>query len=370
MTKLNEEKNRRLSIELFMRKKLFRNTRMTSTHKTIVFVSLFVALAMNANRLISTLHPEIEVIIDVPWVFNLFEFLYQVVFSWIYFFALGVLLLGLGGFDKSVNRNERLQKSALIFIFFSFSLLFGLLSQKYLFNNLMNSSIYRTAFIFRFVIGSGLIYVMVRVIRISKDRKAKELENEQLKSAYSDAQLKNLRAQINPHFLFNAFTNLSGLMAEDVKLAQKYVGNLSKVFRYSLAENASPLVELTKELESLRAQIELLKIRYQHNLNISIDIEKPDLYKIPVMSLQPLLDNVTKHNIISKVNPGYINVNVQNDKLYFSSAITVQKLDAPSNGIGLYNLNERFKLLLDKEIDIDKTENDFIVVLPLMKKEN
>jgi len=135
-----------------------------------------------------------------------------------------------------------------------------------------------------------------------------------------------------------------------------------------LTESSSPLVDLSKELELLEAHIELLKIRYQDNLRISIEIENSDLYKIPVMSLQPLLDNVTKHNIISEIEPASVRLIYKNDELYFINALTTQKQDVPSNGIGLYNLNERFKLLLDKEIKIDKSDTEFIVVLPLVKK--
>ena len=350
--------------------RLFLKGRMTSSYKAIVYVSFFVALTINAHKLITTLHPEVELIADIPWTFNLFEFLYQVVYTWAYFLVLGVLLFSEASFNKYDSSKEKFQKIGLLVLFFTSSLFLGLISQKYLFDNLMNSKVFRSDFILRFFIGSGLIYVLVRVLRISEDRKVKALENERLKSAYSDAQLKNLRAQINPHFFFNALANLSSLINEDVEMAQQYVGNLSKVFRYSLSENTSPLIELTKELESLTAYIDLLKIRYQDNLKIAMEIENAAHYMVPVMSLQPLLDNVTKHNVISTLSPGVIVINIKKDQLYFQNTITVQKPDAVSNGIGLYNLNERFKLLMDKEIKISKTENEFLVILPLLKKES
>ncbi len=349
--------------------KSFFKRKFSTEHRTILYVSLIVAIAFNINTLLSSFNPEIQIILDVPWVFNFFEFLYQVAFSWTCFFVLGILLLNSSLIRQSDTKKQKAQKLTRILLFLAFSLIIGLFFQKHFFDNLMNSSIYRNSFIGRFVVGSSLIYVLVRVLNISNDRKMKALENERLKLAYSDAQLKNLRAQINPHFLFNAFANLSSLMNEDVGIAQRYVANLSKVFRYSLNENTSTLVELSKELESLNANIELLKIRHQDNLSILIDIKNPEYYEIPVMSLQPLLDNVTKHNIISEINKASITMTIKNDKLYFHNTLTVQKHDAASNGIGLHNLNERFKLLLHKEIEISKTENEFLVVLPLYNKQ-
>ncbi len=339
---------------------------MNSIHKSLIYFSFLLALVLNANILISGIHPDVEVIFDVPWTFNLVEFLYQTGFSWVFFVILGIFFWNLIN-HKNATTREKLKQVLLIAGFLIAAIVIGVYTQKVLFDNMLNSKVYRTGTVIRFFLGTGLIYVFVRYMAISSDRKAKELENQQLSLAYSQAQLKNLRAQINPHFLFNAFTVVNSLMAEDVAMAQKYIANLSHIFRYSLTESSTPLVDLSKELELLEAHFELLKIRYQGILNVSITIEGSQRYKIPFMSLQPLLDNVTKHNIISEVEPGSVHLVVDKDELRFSSTITTQRTDVPSNGIGLFNLNERFKLLTNKEIQIDRSADEFTVVLPLVK---
>lgn len=349
-----------------MVKKSFLTKKITTDHKILFYVSLIVAFAMNANGMISIFHPEMEIVFDIPWVFNLFESLYQILLGWTYYFILGVLLLSVANIDKTDSRELKMMKLTMLLLYFIFSLLFRVLSQKYLFDNLMNSIIYRSAFIIRVIGSSGLIYILVRVLKLSKDRRAKELENEMLKSAYYNAQLKNLRAQVNPHFLFNSFSSLSSLIVENTDTAQKYVGNLAKIFRYSLAEHTPPLVELSKEIESLEANIELLKIRFEDNLKITTELDDITEYKIPSMSLQPLLENVTKHNLISERSPSYIQVYIEKDELHFVNGVTVAKFDTPSNGIGLFNLNERYKLLIEKPISIEKTEDQFRVILPLV----
>lgn len=324
---------------------------------------------MNANKLVGLLYPQIEVVVDIPWHFSLAESLYLICFHWLYYFLFGVLLLRLTDAVKKDSKKAKMKKYGLLFLFFISCLFFGIYSQKHLFDNLMNSQVFKNTFIARFIFSSGLVYFLVRVLRLSKSYKAKELENEMLKSAYYSAQLKNLRAQVNPHFLFNSFSSLSSLIAEDTVIAQKYVGNLAKIFRYSLTENESPLVPLSKELDSLEANIELVKVRFEDSLKITISINEMEKYMIPFMSLQPLLENAIKHNVISKSIPGYINLFIEDNKLYFINGLMVQKVDTPSNGIGLFNLNERYKLLLNKEIEIKKTEDEFMVILPLAKNE-
>jgi len=332
------------------------------------FVSFLIALATNVTRLATLLHPQIEIIMDIPWVFDLAEFLYQLLFSWGSCFLLGILLLKKGGIVAGKSRKIKILQFVMVFLFLLLTLSLGILSEKYLFDNLMNSRMYRGNFVIRAIVSFGLIYVVVRVIRISQERRAKELENEMLRSAYFNAQLKNLKAQVNPHFLFNSLSSLSSLMTEDMESAQKYVANLAKVFRYSMSEHTASLVDLSKEVDSLKANIELLKIRFEDNLKITIGLEDIEKYQIPSMSLQPLLENVTKHNDISKKNPMYIDLIIMEGKIHFINRLTKPKHDVVSNGIGLFNLNERYKLQLNSEIVIRKTRDQFEVQLPLVLK--
>ena len=108
----------------------------------------------------------------------------------------------------------------------------------------------------------------VKFLYLNKQNNLKELENEKLKSSYLNSKLENLKDQINPHFLFNSFANLSALIDENQKTAKKYLSNLSDVFRYSLNNSNEQIVNLADELELLNSYIELYKIRIKDGLII------------------------------------------------------------------------------------------------------
>ncbi|MEM8762947.1 MAG: histidine kinase [Bacteroidota bacterium] len=349
-------------------KKTFLKEMLTMEHKTLFYVSFFIAFSMNANRLTPLVHPEIEVVFDIPLAFDLAEFMYQIVIGWLFCFLLGILLLNKLRVGIDDPPKVKLLKYVLTALFLAVSLLFSIYSQKFLFDNLMNSRIFLTNSVVRFLVSSGLIFVVVRVLKLAQKHRAKELENEILKSAYFKAQLQNLKAQVNPHFLFNSLSSLTGLIAENSDAAQKYVKNLAKIFRYSLAEHSSSLVGLEQEMEMFHAYVTLLKIRFEDNLKVTVSTEGMEHYKLPSMSLQPLLENVTKHNHISDKHPINVNLFIADDKIHFINGLTQPKYDTPSNGIGLLNLNERYKLLLDENIVIQKTDNEFRVQLPLLAK--
>ncbi|MEO1012261.1 MAG: histidine kinase [Bacteroidota bacterium] len=338
-------------------KKPFLKEMLSMEHKTLFYVSFLIAFAMNVNRIIPAINPEVEIVLDVPLVFDVAEIMYQMITGWFFHFLLGLLLLKKMWVSRDDAQQTKLLKYVLIFLFLGVSVLISIYSQKFFFDNLMNSRVYRVNFIIRFLVSMGLIFVLVRVLKMTQRHRAKELENEMLKTAYFKAQLKNLKAQVNPHFLFNSLSSLTSLIAEDSNAAQNYVKNLAKVFRHSLAEHSSSLVDLDQEMEMFNAHLALLKIRFEDNLKVTVAMENIQKYRLPAMSLQPLLENVTKHNHISEKNPIHIQIFIADDTIHFVNGLTKPKYETPSNGIGLFNLNERYKLLLDKEIVIQKTEN-------------
>ena len=191
------------------------------------------------------------------------------------------------------------------------------------------------------------------------------VENEKLKSSFLNSKLENLKAQINPHFLFNSFANLSALINQNQQKATKYLSNLSDVFRYTLNNSNEQIVNLIDELDLLNSYIELYKIRAQNGLSLQIDIPN-NQKKILNMSLQPLMENVIKHNEISEEKPLSICLKQKGDLLTFENNLNPKKMSENSNGIGLSNLNERYKILVGKEINIQKNETHFIVTLPLI----
>ncbi|MEM1337045.1 MAG: histidine kinase [Bacteroidota bacterium] len=342
-------------------------TLLTAENKTVFYVSLILPFLMNSHRLTNFLFDK-SIIVGIPWQFNAAELAYQTFFQFVFCYVFGYIALNVLPVLKGDGIPTKTRKYLFLFLVFVVFLTAVGISQRLIFDNVLQVETYRTTYILRYSLSAVSMVILVRFFMLTREKRAKELENEMLKSAYYNAQLKNLKAQVNPHFLFNSFSSLSSIIAEDVPLAQKYVANLAKVFRYSLTENASQLVDLNKEIELLEANIELLKIRYESALQISINKANIEKYQIPSMSLQPLLENVTKHNHISNKWPMTLTVYVEDDEIHLINSLTTPKYDSPSNGIGLFNLNERYKLLLNKEITIQKTKDQFQVRLPLVIK--
>lgn len=198
-----------------------------------------------------------------------------------------------------------------------------------------------------------------------------KLENERLKTENLRAQYDMLTAQINPHFFFNSLNSLSALVRERKQDASlKYINELSDIFRYVLNSGKCGLVTVRDELQFLKAYQFMLEIRFENKLFFRIDI--PDFYldyRLPGLSLQPLIENIIKHNVISEQSPLTVHLFITEDHSLAVSNPIQEKYGTSdeSSGIGLLNLNNRYQLLLSKGICIEKNEHSFCVKLPLIE---
>jgi two-component system LytT family sensor kinase len=222
------------------------------------------------------------------------------------------------------------------------------------------------ACIVRFFLSSLLSGIMVKIILLLRESKRKDDDNQRLRNAFLEAELELLKQQINPHFLFNSLSNLSGIVRENAVLAQHYIGHLSKVFRYALQTSGSTLVTLQEELDMLKSFEQLLKIRFENAFELNVSVaEEMMTCRIPHLSLQPLLENAAKHNSATLAKP--LKVYIYSEVNFLVVTNNVQPLRHPeqSTGLGLYNLAERYRILMHAEIEIAKTDDRFIVKLPL-----
>jgi two-component system, LytTR family, sensor kinase len=189
------------------------------------------------------------------------------------------------------------------------------------------------------------------------------LENEKLK-----AELITLRQQLNPHFLFNALNSLSSLMREDVAKSQIFLANLSILMRFSLDFQKKDLVTLAEEGRLLDAYTYLLKIRFGDRLTFYFDNLETAKGKIPPMALQLLIENAINHNEISSKKPLEIRIKINENKKNITTSNNINPKNTPSEGtgMGLYNLNTRYMLLTEKEIEIEDGEGIFKVTIPIL----
>jgi sensor histidine kinase YesM len=190
--------------------------------------------------------------------------------------------------------------------------------------------------------------------------KSISLEKDNLEARYNA-----LKAQVNPHFLFNSLNSLITLLDNNPK-AEEYVQNLSEYLRYVLVSNEKPEVTLQEELENLEKFFLLQKLRFNENLIVEIKVNADILnHKIPPLALQMLVDNCIKHNIISTNHPLKIeifdsenSITVRNNK----QLITTEQ----STGQGLKNIEGRFRFIGGESIKIESDEKQFSVTLPLI----
>lgn len=193
-------------------------------------------------------------------------------------------------------------------------------------------------------------------------------EEEQAKQAIVQVQLDGLRNQAQPHFFFNTLNTLRDIIDQNSKEdAKEFVDKLSDMYRFLLELGNSNLIPLRDELRFAEAYIHIQQERFGDNLKLNWDI--PDAayqYMIVPMSLQLLLENAIKHNVISKAKPLVINISEKEDVLVVENAIQPKSTQLPSTKLGLKNIESRYALISQKSIDILNDGQQFRVKIPLL----
>ena len=209
------------------------------------------------------------------------------------------------------------------------------------------------------------IYESVYFIRELRDSVE---EKEMLKRESLQAQLNALRTQVNPHFLFNNLNTLSSLIPEDPNHAVDFVQQLSVVYRHILEVKEEKTILLQNEMNVLNAYTFLLKTRFGNNLEVKIDIPEEKLQKkIVPLSLQILMENAIKHNIVSADKPLHIDVFAENGSLVISNNLQIKNQINESTGIGLENIRNRYKMLGNGQVTVTESETNFTVSIPLIE---
>ena len=207
----------------------------------------------------------------------------------------------------------------------------------------------------------GRIYVLL------SQRQAVKVENERLKNENLTTRYNMLVGQINPHFFFNSLNSLAMLVREgqDGK-ALTYIDQLSYTFRYIIQNGQSTLITLDEELKFVDAYSYLFKIRYADKLFFDIEIDpKYRSWRLPALSLQPLIGNAVKHNAITRSKPFHITIRTDGEWLEVANPKIPKLEPEPSTGIGLENLHNRWQLITGRRIVVIDDGETFRVRMPL-----
>ncbi|WP_020600375.1 sensor histidine kinase [Spirosoma panaciterrae] len=194
-------------------------------------------------------------------------------------------------------------------------------------------------------------------------------EADQLQQANLRSQLDGLKGQINPHFLFNALNSLSSLIEEDPEQAQQFIDEMSSVYRYMLRANETELATLDQELAFTRSYFHLLHTRHGDHLRLEEAIsDQYYQHLIPPLTLQLLLENAVKHNVILPDQPLLIRIETSQDgKLIVQNNLQRKNSRMLSTKVGLANIVTKYKLLGEGDVAIEDEEPYFTVTIPLIK---
>ena len=212
------------------------------------------------------------------------------------------------------------------------------------------------------------MHILNGIFTFMKEYRTKQLEAEELKRVNTQAQLQLIKNQVNPHFLFNNLNVLSGMVMKENPDANKFIEEFAKVYRHILNSQDKELIPLATELEFIKPYIFLLEKRFPESISVTLDIEQKYLqqYIVPA-ALQMLVENATKHNVLSKAKPLEITIAVnKNGDLFVKNNLQAKPQAEDSMQVGLKNIQQRYAIITGKNIDIVKDGNSFTVTLPLI----
>jgi two-component system, LytTR family, sensor kinase len=217
---------------------------------------------------------------------------------------------------------------------------------------------------------SIMIATLYEIVLLTRERRMDLLKTEKLGNAKIQAELDTMKSQIDPHFIFNSLNTLAVLISDDKEKALLFNENLAKVYRYILSNRANDLVTVKEEVDFINSYFFLLRIRFEDSLTISLKVDNLDLsrYYMPTIAIQTAIENAIKHNQFSCAHPLLISIELNRDYAIIANNKNPVKYKAASSGVGLINLDNRYKLIMNKSIHIDETPGSFILYLPLVKK--
>lgn len=205
--------------------------------------------------------------------------------------------------------------------------------------------------------------------RLKKQRQILILQSkaQMLEKEKTQVLFESLKQQLNPHFLFNSLTSLAGLIESDRQQAGNFLKQMSKIYRYILKSRDNELVTLKEEIEVVQVYINLQQTRFKHGLQVKLDISE-EYYsrKLPPVTLQNMVENAIKHNIIDIDTPLIIRIFVNDDYLVVQNNLQKKQVVETSNKQGLAGLQSLYKYLSERPLVIEETKETFTIKLPLI----
>lgn len=215
-----------------------------------------------------------------------------------------------------------------------------------------------------------IVVLVIHFIYFYKVYQESRLKEQKIIAGTANAKFESLKNQIDPHFLFNSLNVLSSLIEENPDNAQRFTTSLSKIYRYVLEQKDKELVTVQEELAFAQTYMNLLKMRFENSITFEmpIDYENQDAKVVP-LSLQLLLENTIKHNIVSENKPLHIKIFIKDNFLVIENNLQKKEVLQDRNGVGLQNIVSRYAILSERKVLIDENKQSFAVFLPILTKQ-
>ncbi|WP_396191712.1 2TM domain-containing protein [Flavobacterium sp.] len=196
------------------------------------------------------------------------------------------------------------------------------------------------------------------------------LKEQKIIAGTANAKFESLKNQIDPHFLFNSLNVLSSLIEENPENAQRFTTSLSKIYRYVLEQKDKELVTVSEELAFAKTYMNLLKMRFENSITFELpeNFDNSDAKVVP-LSLQLLLENTIKHNVVSENKPLHIKIYIKDNFLVVENNLQKKEVLQDRKGVGLQNIVSRYAILSQRKVLIDENKAAFAVYLPILTKQ-
>ncbi|MDV6168056.1 histidine kinase [Flavobacterium sp. DG1-102-2] len=197
-----------------------------------------------------------------------------------------------------------------------------------------------------------------------------KVKEQKIIAGTASAQFESLKNQIDPHFLFNSLNVLSSLIEENPDNAQRFTTSLSKIYRYVLEQKDKELISVQEELSFAKTYMNLLKMRFENSLSYELPEKQPDSEcKVVPLSLQLLLENTIKHNVVSPQRPLHITIFEENGYLVVGNNLQKKEVLQDRRGVGLQNIVSRYAILTSRNVLVEASDEYFRVKLPILTKQ-
>lgn len=216
---------------------------------------------------------------------------------------------------------------------------------------------------------SFAISFLLTFIGFGKNMITMEVEKERLQTEMIRYKYDSLKSQINPHFLFNSFNVLTELVYEDQKLAEKFIRQLSDLYRYVLDAKEVELIALEKEVEFIESFTFLLKTRFENRVQFELEVPFFASEMVIPMSLQLLIENCIKHNQATTKKPLVVKIFRTGNVVTVENNWQPKTTPVESHKIGLTNLMERYAYFTEEKVIVTQNEESFIVSIPIISQQ-